>query len=65
MCVCVCVLAVTLGVCVWGPLQVPFLCPLEGHVHLQLQCEVGSRLEDRGFLVSGSAHPPLAGWPKR
>lgn len=40
VCVCVCVL------------QVPYLCPLEGHVHLQLQCEVGSRLEDRGFLVS-------------
>lgn len=33
-------------------LQVPFLCPLEGHIYLQLQCEVGSRVEQRGFLVS-------------
>lgn len=33
-------------------LQVPFLCPLEGHVYLKMQCEVGSRIEERGFLVS-------------
>lgn len=34
-------------------LQVPFLCPLEGHIHLQMQCEVGcSKVEERGFLVS-------------
>lgn len=30
----------------------PFLCPLEGHIHLKLQCDVGSRVEERGFLVS-------------
>lgn len=28
------------------------MCPLEGHVHLKLQCDVGSRVEERGFLVS-------------
>lgn len=32
--------------------QVPFLCPLEGHVYLKMQCEVGSKVEEKGFLVS-------------
>lgn len=41
----------------WGhcalTLQVPFLCPLEGHIYLKMQCQVGSsRVEERGFLVS-------------
>lgn len=37
-------------------LKVPFLCPLEGHIHLQMQCEVGcSKVEERGFLVSSWA----------
>lgn len=40
--------------------KVPFLCPLEGHIHLKMQCEVGSKVEERGFLVSsGFNHPYL------
>lgn len=32
--------------------KVPFLCPLEGHIYLKMQCDVGSKVEERGFLVS-------------
>uniref|UniRef100_H3DLD4 Anillin n=1 Tax=Tetraodon nigroviridis TaxID=99883 RepID=H3DLD4_TETNG len=45
--------------------KVPFLCPLEGHVHLQLQCEVGSRLEDRGFLNMFEDVSGLGAWHRR
>lgn len=34
--------------------KVPFLCPLEGHIYLKMQCEVGSKVEGKGFLVSAS-----------
>lgn len=35
-------------------LKVPFLCPLEGHIYLKMQCDVGSKVEEKGFLVSAS-----------
>lgn len=34
--------------------KVPFLCPLEGHIYLNMQCDVGSKVEEKGFLVSAS-----------
>ncbi|RXN01044.1 Actin-binding protein anillin [Acipenser ruthenus] len=30
--------------------KVPFMSPLEGHIYLKLQCQVGSSVEERGFL---------------
>lgn len=36
--------------------QVPFLCPMEGHIYLKMQCEVDSLVEERGFLVSTRMH---------
>lgn len=35
--------------------KVPFLCPVEGHIYLKMQCEVGSKIEERGFLVGVNA----------
>ena len=32
-------------------LQVPFLCPLQGTVHLRLKCVMESNVENKGFLV--------------
>lgn len=40
--------------CVYFGFKVPFLCPLEGHIYLKMQCEVGSKVEEKGFLVSAS-----------
>ncbi|KAG2465218.1 ANLN protein, partial [Polypterus senegalus] len=31
-------------------ITVPFLSPIEGHVYLKHQCQVGSSIEERGFL---------------
>ncbi|GCC31604.1 hypothetical protein chiPu_0010064 [Chiloscyllium punctatum] len=30
--------------------KVPFLSPLEGHIYVKLQCQIGSTIEERGFL---------------
>ncbi|RXM99291.1 Actin-binding protein anillin [Acipenser ruthenus] len=30
--------------------KVPFLSPLAGHIYLKLECQVGSSIEERGFL---------------
>ncbi|KAJ8373145.1 hypothetical protein AAFF_G00270510 [Aldrovandia affinis] len=45
--------------------KVPFLCPLEGHVYLRLQCEVGSRLEERGFLTMFEDVSGFGAWHRR
>ncbi|KAG7457514.1 hypothetical protein MATL_G00227940 [Megalops atlanticus] len=45
--------------------KVPFLCPLEGHVYLKLQCEVGSRLEERGFLTMFEDVSGFGAWHRR
>ncbi|KAJ8267364.1 hypothetical protein COCON_G00125360 [Conger conger] len=45
--------------------KVPFLCPLEGHVYLRLQCEVGSCIEDRGFLTMFEDVSGFGAWHRR
>ncbi|CAL9691141.1 unnamed protein product [Knipowitschia caucasica] len=45
--------------------QVPFLCPLEGHIYMKLQCEVGSRVEERGFLTMFEDVSGFGAWHRR
>lgn len=45
--------------------KVPFLCPLEGHVHLKLQCDVGSRVEEKGFLTMFEDVSGFGAWHRR
>ncbi|KAK7899605.1 hypothetical protein WMY93_020458 [Mugilogobius chulae] len=45
--------------------QVPFLCPLEGHIYMRLQCEVGSNVEERGFLTMFEDVSGFGAWHRR
>ncbi|XP_056335770.1 anillin [Danio aesculapii] len=45
--------------------KVPFLCPLEGHIYLKMQCEVGSRIEERGFLTMFEDVSGFGAWHRR
>ncbi|KAM4725626.1 anillin isoform 2-T2 [Anableps anableps] len=46
--------------------KVPFLCPLEGHIHLKMQCEVGcSKVEERGFLTMFEDVSGFGAWHRR
>ncbi|XP_030644349.1 anillin [Chanos chanos] len=45
--------------------KVPFLCPLEGHIYLKMQCEVGSRVEERGFLTMFEDVSGFGAWHRR
>ncbi|KAJ4923653.1 hypothetical protein JOQ06_014137, partial [Pogonophryne albipinna] len=45
--------------------KVPFLCPLEGNVYLKMQCEVGSKLEERGFLTLFEDVSGFGSWHRR
>ncbi|KAM9838593.1 anillin [Aulostomus maculatus] len=45
--------------------KVPFLCPLEGHVYLRMQCEVGSKVEGRGFLTMFEDVSGFGAWHRR
>ncbi|KAG9279763.1 anillin isoform X1 [Astyanax mexicanus] len=45
--------------------KVPFLCPLEGHIYLKIQCEVGSRVEERGFLTMFEDVSGFGSWHRR
>ncbi|XP_051992036.1 anillin-like [Xyrauchen texanus] len=45
--------------------KVPFLCPLEGHIYLKMQCEVGSRVEERGFLSMFEDVSGFGAWHRR
>ncbi|XP_015259059.1 PREDICTED: actin-binding protein anillin [Cyprinodon variegatus] len=45
--------------------KVPFLCPLEGHIHLRLQCEVDSNVEERGFLTMFEDVSGFGAWHRR
>ncbi|XP_031442176.1 anillin isoform X2 [Clupea harengus] len=45
--------------------KVPFLCPLEGHIYLKMQCEVGSRVEERGFLTMFEDVSGFGSWHRR
>ncbi|ROK35852.1 Anillin [Anabarilius grahami] len=46
-------------------ISVPFLCPLEGHVYLKMHCEVGSRIEERGFLTMFEDVSGFGAWHRR
>ncbi|XP_035286568.1 anillin isoform X2 [Anguilla anguilla] len=45
--------------------KVPFLCPLEGQVYLRLQCEVGSCVQERGFLTMFEDVSGFGAWHRR
>ncbi|XP_029134042.2 anillin isoform X1 [Labrus bergylta] len=45
--------------------KVPFLCPLEGHVFLKMQCEVGSKVEEKGFLTMFEDVSGFGSWHRR
>ncbi|XP_072303440.1 anillin [Eucyclogobius newberryi] len=45
--------------------QVPFLCPLEGHIYMKMQCEVGSSVEERGFLTMFEDVSGFGAWHRR
>ncbi|XP_019117138.2 anillin isoform X2 [Larimichthys crocea] len=45
--------------------KVPFLCPLEGHVYLKMQCEVGSKVEEKGFLTMFEDVSGFGAWHRR
>ncbi|XP_029299475.1 anillin isoform X2 [Cottoperca gobio] len=45
--------------------KVPFLCPLEGHVYLKMQCEVGCRVEEKGFLTMFEDVSGFGSWHRR
>ncbi|XP_033935403.1 anillin isoform X2 [Pseudochaenichthys georgianus] len=45
--------------------KVPFLCPLEGNVYLKMQCEVGSQVEERGFLTLFEDVSGFGSWHRR
>ncbi|XP_037650862.1 anillin isoform X3 [Sebastes umbrosus] len=47
------------------PTKVPFLCPLEGHVYLKMQCEVGSKVEEKGFLTMFEDVSGFGAWHRR
>ncbi|KAK1880268.1 Anillin [Dissostichus eleginoides] len=45
--------------------KVPFLCPLEGNVYLKMQCEVGSKVEEKGFLTLFEDVSGFGSWHRR
>uniref|UniRef100_A0A7N6A9H0 Anillin n=1 Tax=Anabas testudineus TaxID=64144 RepID=A0A7N6A9H0_ANATE len=45
--------------------KVPFLCPVEGHIYLKMQCEVGSKIEERGFLTMFEDVSGFGAWHRR
>ncbi|KAM4630453.1 anillin [Polymixia lowei] len=45
--------------------KVPFLCPLEGHICLKMQCQVGSKVEERGFLTMFEDVSGFGAWHRR
>lgn len=45
--------------------KVPFLCPLEGHIYMKMQCEVGSNVEERGFLTMFEDVSGFGAWHRR
>ncbi|KAF5908547.1 anillin isoform X2 [Clarias magur] len=45
--------------------KVPFLCPLEGHIYLKIQCEVNSHVQERGFLTMFEDVSGFGAWHRR
>ncbi|XP_037745979.1 anillin isoform X2 [Chelonia mydas] len=45
--------------------KVPFLSPLEGHIHLKLKCQVDSCVEEKGFLTMFEDVSGFGAWHRR
>ncbi|KAM9824829.1 anillin [Neosynchiropus ocellatus] len=45
--------------------KVPFMCPLDGSISLKLQCKVGSKIEERGFLTMFEDVSGFGAWHRR
>ncbi|KAM6202341.1 anillin [Rhynchocyon petersi] len=45
--------------------KVPFLSPLEGHIHLKIKCQVNSSVEERGFLTIFEDVSGFGAWHRR
>ncbi|XP_078085075.1 anillin isoform X2 [Mustelus asterias] len=45
--------------------KVHFLSPLEGHIYVKLQCQVGSTIEERGFLTMFDDVSGFGAWHRR
>ncbi|XP_009870237.1 PREDICTED: actin-binding protein anillin, partial [Apaloderma vittatum] len=45
--------------------KVPFLSPLEGHIHLKLKCQVDSSVEEKGFLTMFEDVSGFGAWHRR
>ncbi|NWV27731.1 ANLN protein, partial [Origma solitaria] len=45
--------------------KVPFLSPLEGHIHLKLKCQVDSLVEEKGFLTMFEDVSGFGAWHRR
>ncbi|XP_044531292.1 anillin [Gracilinanus agilis] len=45
--------------------KVPFLCPLEGHLHLKIKCQVDSSVEEKGFLTIFEDVSGFGAWHRR
>ncbi|XP_032090498.1 anillin isoform X2 [Thamnophis elegans] len=45
--------------------KVPFLSPLEGHIHLKIKCQIDSGVEERGFLTMFEDVSGFGAWHRR
>ncbi|KAM4858616.1 anillin isoform X3 [Urocitellus parryii] len=45
--------------------KVPFLSPLEGHIHLKINCQVNSSVEEKGFLTIFEDVSGFGAWHRR
>ncbi|XP_013408740.1 anillin isoform X2 [Lingula anatina] len=49
----------------FGLEKVPFLCPLQGTIHLKLRCIMESRIEEHGFLTMFEDVSGFGAWHRR
>ncbi|XP_066483442.1 anillin [Tiliqua scincoides] len=45
--------------------KIPFLSPLEGHIHLKIKCQIDSCVEERGFLTMFEDVSGFGAWHRR
>ncbi|KAJ6662023.1 hypothetical protein lerEdw1_012870 [Lerista edwardsae] len=45
--------------------KIPFLSPLEGHIHLKIKCHIDSCVEERGFLTMFEDVSGFGAWHRR
>ncbi|XP_077598872.1 anillin [Stigmatopora nigra] len=45
--------------------KIPFLCPLEGHIHLRMLCKVSLKVEEKGFLTMFEDVSGFGAWHRR